>query len=67
MARNDGIDRTLARNQDLETPDDVTKVQEHNEREKDRYSNVDIVCLRYPVGIKAYSPGSFGACQGGLP
>ena len=42
MARNDGIDRTLARNQDLETPDDVTKVQEHNEREKDRYSNVDI-------------------------
>ncbi len=34
MARNDGIDRTLARNQDLETPDDVTKVQEHNEREK---------------------------------
>ena len=43
MARNDGIDRTLARNQDLETPDDVTKVQEHNEREKDRYSNVDIV------------------------
>ena len=39
MARNDGIDRTLARNQDLETPADVAKVQEHNEREKDRYSN----------------------------
>ena len=27
MARNDGIDRTVARNQDLETPDDVAKVQ----------------------------------------
>ena len=22
------------------------------------------LCLRYPVGIKAYPPGSFGACQG---
>ena len=39
MARNDGIDRTVARNQDLETPDDVAKVQEHNEREKDSYNN----------------------------
>ena len=43
MARNDGIDRTVARNQDLETPADVAKVQEHNEREKDSYSNQDIV------------------------
>ena len=34
MARNDGIDRTVARNQDLETPADVAKVQEHNERDK---------------------------------
>ena len=38
MARNDGIDRTVARNQDLETPADVAKVQEHNEREKDSFS-----------------------------
>ena len=37
MARNDGIHRTVARNQDLETPADVAKVQEHNEREKDSY------------------------------
>ena len=36
MARNDGIDRTVARNQDLPTPDDVAKIQEHNEREKDK-------------------------------
>ena len=42
MARNDGIDRTFARNQDLPTIDDVAKVQEHNEREKDSYSNQDI-------------------------
>ena len=42
MARNDGIDRTFARNQDLPTLDDVAKVQEHNEREKDNYSNQDI-------------------------
>ena len=42
MARNDGIDRTFARNQDLPTLDDVAKVQEHNEREKDSYSNQDV-------------------------
>lgn len=42
MARNDGIDRTFSRNQDLPTLDDVAKVQEHNEREKDSYSNQDI-------------------------
>ena len=42
MARNDGIDRTFARNQDLPTLDDVAKIQEHNEREKDSYSNQDI-------------------------
>ena len=42
MARSDGIDRTFARNQDLPTLDDVAKVQEHNEREKDSYSNQDI-------------------------
>ena len=56
MARNDGIDRTLARNQDLETPDDVAKVQEHNEREKDRYSNVDIVPERTALNVHFKSP-----------
>ncbi len=56
MARNDGIDRTLARNQDLETPDDVTKVQEHNEHEKDRYSNVDIVPERTALNVHFKSP-----------
>ena len=56
MARNDGIDRTLARNQDLETSDDVAKVQEHNEREKDRYSNVDIVPERTPLNVHFKAP-----------
>ena len=56
MARNDGIDRTLARNQDLETPDDVAKIQEHNEREKGRYSNVDIVPERTPLNVHFKAP-----------
>ena len=51
MARNDGIHRTVARNQDLETPADVAKVQEHNEREKDSYSNQDIVPERTSLNI----------------
>jgi hypothetical protein len=40
----------------LETPDDVTKVQEHNEREKDRYSNVDIVPERTALNVHFKSP-----------
>ena len=58
MARNDGIDRTLARNQDLETSDDVAKVQEHNERKKDRYSNVDIVPERTPLNVHFKAPSA---------
>ena len=50
MARNDGIDRTFARNQDLPTLDDVAKVQEHNEREKDSYSTRILIPPR-PTGI----------------
>ena len=56
MARNDGIDRTVARNQDLPTPDDVAKIQEHNEREKDSYSNQDIVPERTPLNIHFKAP-----------
>ena len=37
MARNDGIDRTSARNVDV--PDkDIGNTQKHNEREKDSYA-----------------------------
>ena len=56
MARNDGIDRTVARNQDLPTPDDVAKIQEHNEREKDSYSNQDIVPERTSMNIHFKAP-----------
>ena len=56
MARNDGIDRTVARNQDLETPADVAKIQEHNEREKDSYSNQDIVPERTPLNVHFKAP-----------
>ena len=56
MARNDGIHRTVARNQDLETPADVAKVQEHNEREKDSYSNQDIVPERTALNVHFKSP-----------
>ena len=56
MARNDGIDRTVARNQDLETPADVAKVQEHNEREKESYSNQDIVPERTSLNVHFKAP-----------
>lgn len=56
MARNDGINRTVARNQDLETPADVAKVQEHNEREKDSYSNQDIVPERTSLNVHFKAP-----------
>ena len=56
MARNDGIDRTVARNQDLPTPDDVAKIQEHNEREKDSYSNQDVVPERTPLNVHFKAP-----------
>ena len=42
MPRNDGVDRTLARNRDLSAAS-VAHAQAHNEREKDAYSNPDIV------------------------
>ena len=51
MARNDGIDRTFARNQDLPTLDDVAKVQEHNEREKLPATPTRILILPRPTGI----------------
>ena len=56
MARYDVIDRTVARNQDLETPADVAKVQEHNEREKDSYSNQDIVPERTSLNVHFKAP-----------
>ncbi|MDO4521752.1 MAG: plasmid recombination protein [Eubacteriales bacterium] len=55
MARNDGIDRTSARNNKL-TAEDVRKAQAHNEREKDTYSNQDIVPERSFMNIHFKAP-----------
>ena len=38
MARNDGVDRTCARNMDV-ADKDIGDAQAHNEREKEIYSN----------------------------
>ena len=42
MARNDGIDRTSARNVNL-TAAKIGNAQRHNEREKESYTNPDII------------------------
>ena len=56
MARNDGVDRTIVRNHDLKTPEDVAKIQEHNERQKDKYSNQDIVTERTAMNVHFKAP-----------
>lgn len=58
MARNDGIHRTVVRNQDIEAADDLAKVQEHNEREKDSYSNQDIVPERTALNVHFKAPAA---------
>ena len=50
MARNDGIDRTFVRNRDLKDTD-IAKAQEHNEREKEIYKNMDIVTEQTPNNV----------------
>ena len=58
MARNDGIDRTSARNVNL-TAAKIGNAQRHNEREKESYTNPDIIpertsqndCLCMHLGI----------------
>lgn len=56
MARNDGVDRTIVRNHDLKTPEDVAKIQEHNERQKDKYRNQDIVTERTAMNVHFKAP-----------
>ena len=50
MARNDGIDRTSVRNVNL-TKMQIGNTQRHNEREKDSYTNPDIVPGRTALNI----------------
>ena len=59
MARNDGIDRTVARNVNL-TASKVANAQRHNEREKESYTNPDIVPERLSYNVHLKTPtGSY--------
>ena len=55
MARNDGIDRTSVRNANL-TKVQIGNTQRHNEREKDSYTNPDIVPERAALNIHFKKP-----------
>ena len=59
MARNDGIHRTVARNNNLSSSQ-IANAQRHNEREKESYTNPDIVLERLPYNVHYKSPtGSY--------
>ena len=55
MARNDGIDRTSARNVNL-TAAQIGNAQRHNEREKESYTNPDIIPERTSQNIHFKKP-----------
>ena len=55
MARGDGIHRTSARNAKLADAD-ISKTQGHNERERESYSNQDIVPERTPMNVHFKTP-----------
>lgn len=55
MARNDGIDRTSARNVNL-TAAKIGNAQRHNEREKESYTNPDVIPERTPQNIHFKKP-----------
>ena len=59
MARNDGIDRTSVRNANL-TRTQIGNTQRHNEREKESYTNPDIVPERAGLNVHFKEPaGSY--------
>ena len=59
MARNDGVHRTVARNNNL-SPSQIANAQRHNEREKESYTNPDIVPERRTYNVHYKSPtGSY--------
>ena len=59
MARNDGIHRTVARNNNL-SASQINNAQRHNEREKESYTNPDIVPERLTYNVHYKSPtGSY--------
>ena len=55
MARNDGIHRTVARNNNLSSSQ-IVNAQRHNEREKESYTNPDIVPERLTYNVHYKSP-----------
>ncbi|MDB7860208.1 plasmid recombination protein [Intestinimonas butyriciproducens] len=55
MARGDGIHRTSARNEKI-IDADVGKIQSHNERENESYSNQDIVPERTSMNVHFKTP-----------
>ena len=57
MARSDGVNRTVVRNVKI-SDTAVSKVQAHNEREKDSYRNSDIVSERTALNIHFKNPTS---------
>ena len=55
MARNDGVDRTSARNVNL-SETKIGNAQRHNEREKESYTNPDIVPERTQFNVHFKTP-----------
>ena len=55
MARNDGVDRTSARNVNL-SDTKIANAQRHNEREKESYTNPDIVAERTELNVHFKTP-----------
>ena len=59
MPRGDGIDRTCARNQAVKDGD-IGRIQSHNEREKESYTNPDIIPERTSSNVHFKFPtGSY--------
>ena len=58
MARNDGVDRTVARNRDLKKSAAIDGAQAHNERKKEIYSNPDIVPERTIYNVHFKEPNA---------
>lgn len=55
MARSDGVDRTSARNVNL-SAGQIGNVQRHNEREKESYTNPDIIPERTTLNVHYKEP-----------
>ncbi len=55
IARNDGINRTVARNRDLSNGS-IGNAQAHNERQNEFYSNQDIVSDQTPMNVHFKTP-----------